>query len=335
MRYPLGKDTQDFKKNWYIASNFGEDRGSYRHNGVDLNLRTGADSDLGQPIYAISKGKLEYFHKNSHPTTNYGYHNVYRIDGAWGTRWIHSGHQLDDLLTGVQDLTESQQTGRVGKSGTNYAHCHFSIFKVDPSTLRNGIDTIAKTKAELDAWWEDPMLFIERWIDVSTEKTVTITQKELDEIRLLRDTRYNFITAICDVFKVTYQENLDKLLENFKSVWAGHQSTVTTLQKEKEELEGKVGVLKEKVKIAEDALAVKQTEYQSRESTLIAQIDELNKARPDLEKLEKIHRGSMDVAEGELIKAKTQREKDRITIAKLEALFKNLTFIQKFRLLFG
>lgn len=193
MRRPVGINEEDFKKNWNTTAGYGYGaKTNYGyHDGVDLNLNSGGNADLGQPIYAIANGRLEYYHKGSHPTKTFGYHSVYKIEGPWGTRWVHNAHMLDDLTVGVQDVQEGQQIGRVGKSGTVWAHNHFSIFKVDPSTLRNGIDTIAKTKAELDSWWEDPMLFIERWKDATTEKMVTITQRELDEIRLARDQHYN------------------------------------------------------------------------------------------------------------------------------------------------
>lgn len=189
MRFPVN----DFKEKWNTTAGygFGAQTNYGYHEAVDINLHSGGDSDLGQQIYAIAKGKLEYYHKGSHPTKNFGYHSVYRIEGPWGVRWVHQAHMMEDLTVGVQDISENQQIGRVGKSGTTWAHLHFSIFKVDPSTLSNGIDTIAKNKSELNSWWEDPIAFIERWRDVSSEKMVTLPQKELDEIRNARDQHYN------------------------------------------------------------------------------------------------------------------------------------------------
>lgn len=205
MRFPVN----EFKEKWNTTAGYGygakTDYGY--HDGVDINLNGGGDTDLGFPIFAIANGRLEYYHKGSHPTKNFGYHSVYKIEGPWGTRWVHQSHMLDDLTVGVQDIKEGQQIGRVGKSGTVWAHLHFSIFKVDPSTLRSGIDTIATTKAELDAWWEDPVLFIERWIGATTEKTVQITQKELDELRAKRDENWNL-----------YQEEKKKYEQSVKDV---------------------------------------------------------------------------------------------------------------------
>lgn len=66
-------------------------------------------------------------------------------------------------------MEEGQQIARVGKSGTVYAHNHFTIFKVDPATLPQGIDTVATTWQQLNDWWEDPIAFIEKWMHHDNE----------------------------------------------------------------------------------------------------------------------------------------------------------------------
>jgi hypothetical protein len=183
MRYPIGKDKQDYIDNWYIASEFGEDRDTYFHNGVDFNLRTGGNTDLGQPIYAVSDWFLAYYHYGSHPTRGYGKHYVYQIKGPFGIRWAHCAHNQDCLKTGGDSGNEGDQISTLGNSGTNLAHLHFSIFKVDPKTLRNGIDTVSKTKQELSDWWEDPVAFIEKWIDppIDWKAECKKKDKEIDE----------------------------------------------------------------------------------------------------------------------------------------------------------
>lgn len=163
MRFP----NDDFKArfNTTAGNGFGVKTSYGFHEGQDINGNGGGDTDLGEPILAIAPGKLVYYHSTSHPTQNFGFHNVYRIEGPWGVRWVHNSHLLDDLLVGEQDIQEGQQIGRVGKSGTTLAHNHFAIFKVDPAILPQGIDTIAKTEEELNAWWEDPIAFIEKWME--------------------------------------------------------------------------------------------------------------------------------------------------------------------------
>jgi hypothetical protein len=157
MKYPVS----DYKDKWYIASDFGENRGAYFHNGCDLNLKTGGDTDLGQPLFAVNQGKIVYYHLNSHPTTGYGKHNVLECDTPFGKRWFHYAHCLE-IVSSIKEVNEGEEIAKLGKSGTKLAHCHFACFKVDPKSLRNGIDTIAKTEKELSEWWEDPIKFIEK-----------------------------------------------------------------------------------------------------------------------------------------------------------------------------
>ena len=166
MRYPVGNGTkEEFERKWYIADGFGSDRGSYLHSGCDINLRTGGDSDLGQKIFAIASGSKKYYHFASHPNSGYGIHFVYQIEGPWGTRWVECAHIQDNTpIKDKQDFPEGEWLAKIGKSGTNLAHLHFAIYKVDPITI-GGIDKVAKTEQQLNDWFEDPILFIEKWID--------------------------------------------------------------------------------------------------------------------------------------------------------------------------
>lgn len=180
MRYPVGNTgtKEEFERNWYNAQVFGKQTTYGFHEGVDLNLKTGGDTDLGQEIKAIANGKIVYYHYSSHPTTGFGRHLVYRIDGAWGTRWVHCCHMTDqNFLNSTQDVSEGQIIGRLGKSGTPYAHLHFAIFKVDPVAF--GIDNIANTTTELNQYWEDPLAFINTWMApaVPTPSPVTDQSK--------------------------------------------------------------------------------------------------------------------------------------------------------------
>lgn len=162
MRYPVN----NFKEMWNetAGNGFGKQTTYGFHDGIDLNDNGGGNSDLGKEIYAISNGELVYWHGAKHPTTGFGYHSVYKIQGPWGIRWVHQAHCMEDLTPAIKAVSENERIARVGNSGTTYAHIHFAIFKVDPVSLRNGIDTIAKTKEELNAWWEDPIRFIEKYM---------------------------------------------------------------------------------------------------------------------------------------------------------------------------
>ena len=188
MRYAVSNtgNKQDFEKDWYIASGFGEPRKNsagvvtYYHEGVDINLRTGGDTDLNQELKAIANGKIVYYHQDHANISNtFGRHLVYKIDGAWGTRWIHYAHCSElNFLGSEQEVMEGQVIARIGKSGTSSAHLHMSIFKIDPVTL--GIDNIANNQTELNQHWEDPIAFIDKWIVAPATKPVITDQTKIN-----------------------------------------------------------------------------------------------------------------------------------------------------------
>jgi murein DD-endopeptidase MepM/ murein hydrolase activator NlpD len=200
MRFaPVANSRESYQNDWYLAQGFGAVTTYGRHEGIDLNLKTGGDSDLGQPLYAVANGQVVYYHRNSHPTTGFGRHLVIRIDGPWGTRWCHYCHMEDaDFLGSSQTVTEGQMVGRLGKSGNSpSAHLHFAILKVDPAT--SGIDNIANNETELNQVWEDPISFINTWSAAAPAPQPVITDQtripqidnlEVQQIRsLLNDLR--------------------------------------------------------------------------------------------------------------------------------------------------
>ena len=167
MRYPVGIEGSEaeFKKYWYLAQHFNSPRG---HEGVDINLQTGGDSDLGEPLYAIADGRIVYIHYH-HPDKLFGLHLALEIQGAWGVRWVHYAHcDRIDFPNFPQEVKEGQMIARLGKTGTYKAHLHFTIFKVDPATI-GGIDAVANTYKQLIASWEDPVKFIRKWVAEAME----------------------------------------------------------------------------------------------------------------------------------------------------------------------
>ncbi len=165
MRFaPIATTKESYQNDWRIDQGFGAVTTYGRHEGVDLNLKTGGDTDLGQPLYAIANGQITYYHFAGHPTTGFGRHIVIKIEGPWGTRWCMYSHCSDqDFLNATQSVTEGQMIARLGKSGNSpTAHLHFSIWKVDPAS-NGGIDSIAHNDSELNSKWEDPIAFINTW----------------------------------------------------------------------------------------------------------------------------------------------------------------------------
>ena len=101
----------------------------YWHPGEDWNGKGGGDTDLGDPIYAISNGKvIEFGH---YPTWG----NIVLIEHALpdGTRtWSQYAH-LDRIMVSQvgQKVKRGQQIGTMGKGDKNryLAHLHFEIRK--------------------------------------------------------------------------------------------------------------------------------------------------------------------------------------------------------------
>lgn len=179
---PVGTSWQDFDLNWYVASGFGVDRVSYIHEAADLNLKTGGDSDLGQPLYAVADGTIAYYHNTSHPNLGLGRHMVLKCDTPEGARYFHYAH-CQEITAQVKEVRAGEQIGKLGKSGTTLAHLHFSIFHVDPVNLPNGIDTVPTTINQLQSWFIDPIpFFINYRKDGSSmpEKAVSTVYKGLD-----------------------------------------------------------------------------------------------------------------------------------------------------------
>jgi len=153
MRYPCGTSNADFIKNWYNAQPFGSKTSYGYHEGEDYNLKSGGNSDLGQPLVAVADGKIVYYHNASHPTTGFGKHMVLECETSKGKRWYHYCH-CQEITSKITDVKEGEVIGKLGKSGTTFAHLHFTVFKVDPAKLYKGIDSIALNTTNLNTWWE-------------------------------------------------------------------------------------------------------------------------------------------------------------------------------------
>ncbi len=165
MRYPVGNGTQaDFDKHWYIASFFGEYRGNYYHSGDDYNLRTGGNTDLGQALRAISDGEILGIDNTS--ITGFG-KQIYLKFKVDGKDYFAGYNHCDSIAVKSGDkVKEGDLLGTLGKSGTTWAHLHFSI-----KNNANGMDNVPNTKEEL-AQWENPTLFIKKYLNESEDNNM-------------------------------------------------------------------------------------------------------------------------------------------------------------------
>src|SRR3990167_9852669 len=133
MRLPI----EDFDK-WYDAQSYGNKTSYGYHEGCDLNLKSGGDTDLGQPIFAIAEGEVTSVHNHTGIPT-FGNHVHIQHDGAWGRIWCHYAHCQDIFVKSGDKVDEEQKIATLGKSGTQSGHLHFAI-KKEPT----GVDGLAK-----------------------------------------------------------------------------------------------------------------------------------------------------------------------------------------------
>lgn len=201
MRLPFGDGTiKDFKKYWRVDAEFGEKRKGYYHSGADINLKTGGNTDWGEPLRAIADGEVTSIHTHSR---GFGKHIHIKHEGEWGTVWSHYAH-CDNIFVGVGGFVqEGQKVATLGNSGNSKtAHLHFSI-KLKPT----GIDSVPKSKADLKKW-TDPIAFIDKWSKIETESIAPNVDKKKD-IKMKAQTKIVF----GEFGKIEIQAIKSKLLE--------------------------------------------------------------------------------------------------------------------------
>lgn len=199
---------------WYVAQKFGNKTSYGYHEGSDLNRVEGGNSDYGYRIYAIADGIITFV---QHLTNGFGSHIVYKIDGPWGSRWVHSAHCIpSSIKLKIGDrVREGDQIALVGHSGNSYnngvknAHHHYAIAK------REIKGDIAKNLTQLESW-EDPIKFIEKWLNY----TPSINEENNQEENNMQ------IQQLLEKYNVSSINDLDqKIEEHVGSDWGATSSS--------------------------------------------------------------------------------------------------------------
>lgn len=192
-----------FKGEFRITQGFGENPASYSqfglkgHNGIDYGCPMGTD------IIAAHSGKV--IEATNDPS---GYGNYIKIENDQeGSLYAH----LKSFKVAVGDsVSEGQVIGISNNTGNSTGpHLHFGYFK-KPRDRKNGY-----------AGYIDPMPFF------TTEPMVTITQKELDEIRTARDKHYNDLQK-----EKTTVNNLNAQLSTVQAESSAKDSQISSLLSE-------------------------------------------------------------------------------------------------------
>lgn len=199
MRWPV--DNWD---KWYDAQPFGSKTDYGYHEGADINLKTGGDTDLGQSLFAIADGVVTSVHKHTN-SGNFGFHVHIRHEGPWGTVWCHYAHCSEIKVVEGQTVKEGELVALVGKSGTVYSHCHWAI-----KLASTGIEGIAKNLDDLKKW-TNPISFVLKWISppvvVEPSGEFKFTQEQYDKVRLERDANWKLYQGERD----QHQKDLDDI----------------------------------------------------------------------------------------------------------------------------
>lgn len=305
MRKPVASSDQEYKDSWYVAQAFGNPTSYGRHEGIDINLKTGGDSDLGQPLYACMSGKIAYYHNGSHPNSNFGRHIVIEVETTSGKRWLHYAH-CQDIVAEAKSVSEGEVIGHLGESGTSAAHLHFSVFKVDPSTLPSKIDAVANTDKELNDWWEDPSIFFEREAAAATSSGMAQWLNNSDKWRGL-------------IWWMLPGDNPeDTPLDKVQNVINGIRSRVTAVEGERDNARSELKVAQQEVLNQKDKVANTEAKCQRDIQLKESEISVLKQSNPTLEKLKGQYEGTITLLEDKLREAQKQGGIKDLAIADLQ-----------------
>ena len=267
MRYPV----DDFLTKWNVTAGFGfgakTDYGS--HEAVDLNDNLGGNSDLGKPLYAIAKGTITSVHNH---TVNFGKHLHLKIEGEWGTRWAHYAHCNEIFVKEGDVVEEGQKIATVGNTGTTYAHCHFAL-KKEPT----GVDAVAKTLDDLKKW-EDPIKFIETWIQPVT--TVPVEKEKFIDLEHTK-AAWNKVRELLNV-----QDSETVVLSEVKKL-IDYEDAVIQMEGKVAEANEKALDLEGKLKTAEETISsLKEANKTATEQAILDKqnLDEMTETIGDLTK---------------------------------------------------
>ncbi len=176
---------------WYIAANTGEHYDLGIHTGEDWNGNGGGNSDLGQPVYAIGKGKVLAASNFGIPWGNIVVLEHRFIENNIIKKVFSLYAHLESILPVVGDtITRRQQIGTIGTGDGAYpAHLHLEIRKA--SMAYYPVDYWPSAEEKDQAWvldhYEAPSSFIEQHRQLTVplqEKQIVIAVKHTYQLYL-------------------------------------------------------------------------------------------------------------------------------------------------------
>lgn len=209
--YPV----KDFKENWYSAQDFGNKTYYGYHEGEDINLNTGGNTDLGYRLYAIDDGEVTSVESLS---TGFGKHIHIKHNVGGRDVWCHYAHCETIFVKEGDRVARGDRVATIGSTGSSkYAHLHWAI-KVKPT----GINAIAHNLEELKSW-TNPIEFIENGVENTVDNSDELTQLRED-----RDKNWNLYQEMkADYEKQkTITSETKKELNGFMETLAGKLKTI-------------------------------------------------------------------------------------------------------------
>jgi len=156
MKFPI-------REPWKLDTRFDEPVAYGPHEGIDVNLPSGGNTDCGTDLFPIFKGEIVHTSKS---TKGYGNLLVLRIVGPWGERFVRYAH-CDKFLKTKGIVTAEEPIAQMGSTGNSTAcHLHFDVMKSIP---KGNWRYYTKTKSVFMRVFEDPLAFIEQWRDYKDE----------------------------------------------------------------------------------------------------------------------------------------------------------------------
>lgn len=351
MSWPTALTEKEFDKYWKIDSYNGTPQSYGYHDGWDLNLKTGGNTDLGKPVYALSKYKLAYYHAKSHLESGFGCHVVYEIETKNGKRWVHCAHLLPDPpILKYPEGGEGTIIGYVGATGRPRgqmaSHLHISIFKKDPGTSPRGIDIIATSKAILNEWWEDPAITMENLLtsgDPTPTPEKTYSESEMTAVRLERDKNWNLYQSQlaeteqykseANARKKEYDDLLSELAQKLTLPTTSDKPSIMGAIDRTLEVEDQLRIVSKKYDAEVQARKADSLKYQEQLQSFTTRIDKMEENHTqEVNDLQERHQQEIERLRSDLEKALKEAEvanEALITVTRFSSFWKGITRLIK------
>lgn len=145
------------------------------HEGIDVNLKSGGNTDCGTLYRAVADGEIIHA---SESTANYGRLIVLKCKTVLGERYVRYAH-CDEIPARKALVKRGDTIATMGSTGNSTAcHLHFDVLKKVPSNWRY------YGKTNFDEYFEDPEVFFTTELEPTLPATPALEFTEQTKIPL-------------------------------------------------------------------------------------------------------------------------------------------------------